>query len=146
MPTNVSDAAAQDATQYLRSVLSEEVKFRRDRRQQIFSWASSLLVAIIGGSTALAWTKLTPQQHQLALIQSIGLYIAILFLGLFSAYWINYHYKKEKLFRDESKKYDKKLGLPVSLDDARKHDVANILALLGLMVVALASAVLHFSF
>jgi hypothetical protein len=72
MATSVSDADGQDATQYLRSVLSEEVKFRRDRGQQISSWASSLLVAIIGGSTALASTQLTPQQHQLALIQSIA--------------------------------------------------------------------------
>ena len=101
MPTNASEAQglAPQYVQYARGVLAEEVKFRRDRRQQILSWASSLLVGIIGGSTALASAK----QHQLAAMQFVGLYAAIIIVGIFSAGWIAYHYNKEKIFRNESK-------------------------------------------
>jgi hypothetical protein len=38
------------------------------------------------------------------------------------------------------------LGLPEILDDSMKYDFANVLAILGLMVVAFFSAFLHFSF
>ncbi len=71
------DPASQAVSQakYARSILAEEIKFRRDRRQQIFSWASSLLVAIIGGVTALAFTGNSVKLPQ---TQKCGLYAAIL--------------------------------------------------------------------
>jgi hypothetical protein len=47
---------------YIRDTIANEITHRSDRRQQIFSWASSLLVAIIGGVIALTFTN----QHLLA--------------------------------------------------------------------------------
>jgi hypothetical protein len=109
MPTKLPEARL-DQAKYARGILAEEIKFRRDRRQQIFSWASSLLVAIIGGTTAVASTK-----YSLTQLQLVGLYIAILILGGFSSYWIYYHYDKERKFRANAKEYDVKLGLPPGL-------------------------------
>jgi hypothetical protein len=40
--------------QLAREQLSKEIQYRRDREWQIFSWASSVLIAIIGGSAALS--------------------------------------------------------------------------------------------
>jgi hypothetical protein len=37
----------------VRDLLDKEITYRRERREQIFTWASSLLVAIIGGTIAL---------------------------------------------------------------------------------------------
>ena len=42
MPTSVSDADGQDATQYRRSDRSEEGKFLRDKGQQIFLLGQAL--------------------------------------------------------------------------------------------------------
>jgi FtsH-binding integral membrane protein len=141
MPTNESKAQGVDSqdvkdaehAKYARGILAEETKFRRDRRQQIFSWASSLLVAIIGGSTALASTKALP----LTPMQKYGLYAAIAIVGLYSVIWICFHYSKEKKFRNKSKKYDTTLRLPLSLDSSWYLDLLNILALLGLTGAAL---------
>jgi hypothetical protein len=132
VPNDASDNEVSKA-KYARDVLAEEIKFRRDRRQQIFSWASSLLVAIIGGSTALASAK----QFQLATMQRLGLYAAIAIIGGFSAYWVSYHYSKERLFRDEAKNLGRILGLPESLYASQKQDWTNIAAILGLTGAAL---------
>jgi hypothetical protein len=132
VPNDASDNEVSIA-KYARDALAEEIKFRRDRRQQIFSWASSLLVAIIGGSTALASAK----QFQLTTPQRLGLYAAIAIIGGFSAYWVGYHYNQERLFRDEARERGKILGLPDSLYASHKLDWTNIAAILGLTGAAL---------
>jgi hypothetical protein len=132
VPNDASDNGVSIA-KYARDVIAEEIKFRRDRRQQIFSWASSLLVAIIGGSTALASAK----QFQLTTPQRLGLYAAIAIIGGFSAYWVGYHYNQERLFRDEARERGKILGLPDSLYASHKLDWTNIAAILGLTGAAL---------
>jgi hypothetical protein len=138
MPSNVSEVQVVDP-KYARGVLAEEVRFRRDRRQQIFSWASSLLVAIIGGSTALA----SKTQLQLAPVQRLGLYVAIAIVGIYSAFWLSYHYYRERHFRAACEEYDKEIGLPPSL---RMHtswslDWTNILALVGLTAAAVVAVI-----
>ena len=131
MPANMSEAPRVDS-KYARGVLAEEIKFRRDRRQQIFSWGSSLLIAIIGGSTALA----SRTQPQIPAPQRDGLYAAIVIVGMYSAAWITYHYYKERKFRTACKEYDAKLGLPEGLQDMWYLDLTNLLALAGLAVAA----------
>jgi len=68
--------------------LEYELDFQRRRKQEIFSWASSLLVAIIGGVIALT------EVHgvMLALAHKRVLTFAIVILGGFSCCWIKVHW------------------------------------------------------
>jgi hypothetical protein len=134
---------------YARGILAEEIKFRRDRRQQIFSWASSLLVAIIGGSTVLTSAAKLGQLSEIRMGNLCattkilgGLYAAIVILGVSSVCWIIHHYDREKALIDASKELDNTpIGIRISLPDAfykyKEHDYANIAAIILLMVAAL---------
>ena len=43
----------QERWRYQRSILQDEVDYRRNRRSGIFTWASSILIAVTGGVMAI---------------------------------------------------------------------------------------------
>jgi hypothetical protein len=66
---------------FVRDLLANEIAYRRERREQIFTWASTVLIAIIGGTIAL-----TSQGHALGLWQRVYLSLAIFVLAVWMVY------------------------------------------------------------
>ena len=50
------DQRQNEQLKFAREAIADEVKYRRDRRSSIFSWASSLLVGVSGGVVALTYS------------------------------------------------------------------------------------------
>ena len=81
--------------------LKNEMAHRRGRRQQVFSWVSSLLVGITGGTIALTYTKGTVlgRNQKGVLTWAIGVLFA------FSWLWISHHWREEIAARKQLKDY-----------------------------------------
>lgn len=107
---------------------------RRQRRQQVFSWANSLLVAITGGTIALTFKE----GHSLPRNQRIVLSVAIAVLGVFSLLWVNHHWQVEKNAATAVKSCDTVLGVP-AVTEMPAADWTTMFALLLLTAAALAS-------
>jgi cation transport regulator ChaC len=113
-------------------VLENEIAHRRDRRQQVFSWASSLLVAITGGTIAL-----TMKQDLLGRYQKQALTLAILVLGLFAMVWIGHHWRVEKRAKETIIPYYDARGIPYVKGSTYFTDWTMIGAILLLTLAAL---------
>jgi len=110
---------------YVRKALMSEIAFRRERRQQVFSWANSLQVAITGGTIALTFKE----GRSLAFNQKIILTIAIGILLLDAGFWIGYHWGVETKARKEVDPLNIRLGIP-AVSKTFKADWPSMLALL----------------
>jgi hypothetical protein len=74
----------------------KELDFRRDKQWQIFSWCSSILVAITGGAIAL---QMGPQPRQLLPIQRGIISFAIVVLVGYAFLWLSHNWYMEKQAR-----------------------------------------------
>jgi len=107
---------------YIRDTIAAEIAHRRQRRQQIFSWASSLLVAITGGTIAL-----TLKQHEsLSLRHEAVLAGAVVVLSAHAIFGIDRHWKTEMTAKAAIRKYDEQLGVPTFTNPPRKDWTALI--------------------
>ena len=90
-----------------REILQHEIDFRRERRWGIFTWASTLLVAVIGGTVALQ------QQSGVALGpgQKILLSAAVVILAGYSCIWWESHRRVGSAIRKQLFELDRSLGL-----------------------------------
>jgi hypothetical protein len=78
-----------DLLKYKIDQLNAELNYRLERIWQIFAWASSLLVAIIGGAIALRFTKNNSGiRIELSEINKYILVGTIIILVVFSIFWI----------------------------------------------------------
>jgi hypothetical protein len=75
---------------YSRDALATELAYRRDRRHSIFSWCSSIFVAIIGGSAVLIQEGKKFTRFQEWLIS-----FTIIVLAGFTVFWISHHWNIE---------------------------------------------------
>jgi uncharacterized membrane protein len=131
MEDKTTNQATENA-KYIRDVLAKEITYKRERREQIFSWASSLLVAIIGGTIALTYTK----HQRLPGFQQVILTGAALVLGIKACVWMYYHRRDEIRARNNIERYDELLGIP-----EEKHrspvDLGHTLAIILLTLAAI---------
>lgn len=117
--------------------LKNEMAHRRGRRQQVFSWVSSLLVGITGGTIALTYTK----GIALSPCQKLVLIAAILILSSFSCYWIHHHWECEIAARWKLKPYFDQIAK--FEDDKPYHeDWTTIWAIVLLTLAAIAAVLL----
>ena len=77
--------------------LEYELDFQRKRKQEIFSWASSLLVAIIGGVITLT----VVHGAMLPLAYKWAVTFAVVILGAYSWFWIQLHWGEYFQVRDK---------------------------------------------
>jgi len=114
--------------------LKYELNFQRAKKKEIFTWASSLLVAMIGGVVALA----TVHHVMLAEAHRLVLTAAILILCVFSCLWMALHWVEYCRVRDKlSSYYDQ---IPASgKDDYWRYDYTSIAAIVALTLVAIFS-------
>ena len=130
MPQEATDPI--ERAKYIRDALATEIAHRRQRRQQIFSWASSLLVAITGGTIALTFKE----YQSLSPLQKTALTVAIGVLSAHAMIWIDHHWEAEKRAKAEIAAHNEFLGVPVERELPRK-DWTTLVALLLLAVAAL---------
>jgi len=108
--------------------LENEIAYRRNRKQEIFNWASSLLVAVIGGIVALAYKN----ANSLSPAHKILLTGAIVVLSGYSYWWINVHWKVAIAARKQLSSYYDRI-----VDAPKDRDWPSILALLALTLLSL---------
>jgi branched-subunit amino acid ABC-type transport system permease component len=111
-----------------------ELNFQRTRKQEIFSWASSLLVAMIGGViavTAAQGVMLEPAHRWL-------LSFAVVILCGFSCYWIKVHWAGYLRARKKLRFYYDQIAAP-DKDHYWRYDYTSMAAIVALALVALVS-------
>jgi hypothetical protein len=143
-----SNDAAKDQSheddKYFHDLYNGRITHRRDRRQQIFSWASGLLVAITGGTVALTYknqfsnTSQSPPSHGQSLAPEVQFIIvfAVSLIGLYAFSWINYHWWKETNAEKELQKYESKLGISEERHHEWSLDWWNSIAIILLTLAA----------
>jgi hypothetical protein len=89
----------------------KELDFRREKQWDIFSWCSTILVAITGGAIVL---QVGPQPHQLLPVQRRIISLAVVVLVGYAVLWLSHNWKMEKKAR--SCLSDDKLWGPTSRD------------------------------
>jgi hypothetical protein len=111
--------------------LATEIAHRRQRRQPIFSWAGSILVAITGGTIGLTFKE----HKSLSPAQKAVLSVAIGVPGAHAIIWIDHHWEAEKRVRrnNGTQSAARRAG---SRNAARK-DWTTLIALVLLAVAAL---------
>jgi hypothetical protein len=114
--------------------LENEIKFERARKQEVFSWASSLLVALIGGVITLT----TVRRAMLVEEYKWFLSAAISILGGCSCFWIELHWREYLRARKKLSFYYDQIATN-GKDSPWKHDYTSIAAVLSLSIVALIS-------
>ena len=74
---------------------TKEIDYRREKRWRIFSWASSILLAALGGVIAL-----TGKGFQFTSLRRTVTAVAVISICLYALYWISMNRNEEKLLRD----------------------------------------------
>ena len=112
--------------------LESEIAFERSRKQEIFAWASSLLVAMIGGIVVLT------SIHCVALATAHKLILtgATLTLGELSCYWIKIHWETMIRARKRLSYYYDYIA-EESKDRPWRQDYTSIAAILTLALMAI---------
>jgi hypothetical protein len=75
---------------------SKELDFRREKQWDIFSWCSTILVAITGGVIAL---QAGTQPHPLVWPQRAIISLAVVVLVAYAVLWLRHNWHMEKLAR-----------------------------------------------
>jgi hypothetical protein len=89
-----------------RQAVLEEITFRMDKLWRIFSWASTVLVAITGGVIGL-------QAGKASLINSHRYIISVssIVIGIYALIWLQQNLRLESLARAALAAHDKALGI-----------------------------------
>jgi hypothetical protein len=115
---------------YTRARLMEECNYRRNRQWAVFSWATALMLAILGGVVTLYSTS-----HPIYIGHTIAIVVFIWVFAVVSARWI-YHDAEVALFYSKASwKLDDTFEL---MFDDRPHKKRH-LAHIGLLILLAAT-------
>jgi hypothetical protein len=89
-----------------RETVLNEISYRMDKLWRIFSWTSTVLVAMIGGTIGLRTGK-----ADLSLAHQIVLAVAAGVLGLYAVIWLRQNLRLEARARDALVAHDRALGI-----------------------------------
>ena len=90
-----------------RETVLNEISYRMDKLWRIFSWTSTVLVAMIGGTIALR----TRETNHVSLVHQIVLAVAAGVLGFYAAIWLRQNLRLERRARDALAAHDRALGI-----------------------------------
>lgn len=125
-----------DELKFRRSILQDEIKYRRDRRSGIFTWASSILMAVTGGVIAIQLNS----GRVLEGSQKIILSGAVLVLALYAGLWWDKQRRRGQVLRKEQVKIDLGLQLFVpEYEGSLLNKVGGLVAIILLALTALAA-------
>lgn len=94
-----------------RETVLNEISYRMDKLWRIFSWTSTVLVAIIGGTVALR-----TGENDLAIRHRIILAAAALVLATYAVIWLSQNLRLEGGARDALQAHDLALGISPYVD------------------------------
>ncbi len=132
MGDGTTNQGAEDP-KYIRDVLAKEIAYKRERRDQIFSWASSLLVAMTGGTIAVTYTK----QQQLPVYQRQILTVAALVLCIDVCFWMYHHRQDEMRARRKIERCNTLLSIPKYEKKKKAVDLGHTIAIILLTLAAI---------
>ena len=89
-----------------RQTVLDEINFRMGKLWRIFSWTSTVLVAIIGGTVALRTAD-----HHLGLGHQIIVIAAAIVLAAYAWFWLRQNLQLERQARDALAAHDQALGI-----------------------------------
>jgi hypothetical protein len=89
-----------------RETVLNEISYRMDKLWRIFSWTSTVLVAMIGGTIALRTGKTA-----LSIVHQIVLAVAAGVLGFYAVIWLRQNLRLERRARDALVAHDRALGI-----------------------------------
>lgn len=95
-----------------RKAALDEISFRMDKLWRIFSWTSTVLVAIIGGTIALRTGQTTLSIGHQGIVAG-----AALVVGAYAIAWLRQNLRLEGHARDALEAHDRALGI-TSYNDA----------------------------
>ena len=97
---------------YIFETLRKEAEYRRDKAWKIFSWASTILLAVIGGVIALA-TNPNPNERVVLpwYPHRILLLAAVTILAAYSILWVERNLSVEHSIFDEIRAYEVRIGI-----------------------------------
>ena len=122
-----------------RQTVLNEISYRMDKLWRIFSWTSTILVAMIGGTIALR----TGEKPHLSLPYQIVLEAAAGVLGLYAVIWLRQNLRLEAFARDALVAHDRALGIGAyveSIKGALPRPDRGIVVGYGLTIALLSGA------
>ena len=112
--------------------MRDEVLYRREQQWKVFSWISSLLLAIIGGVSALAGNELV-----LVLPHKFLLTASVLAFALFGSLRLRHDASVGWFYAQAYHELDKIFGLEISDSGAKKRHLGHIGFLLLLTAITI---------
>lgn len=109
--------------------LEKQLAIRLEKLWKIFSWTSSLLVAIIAGLVAISRS---PEFMALRLSECIFISAVIIILTAYAYFWLNENLRLESAIRDELQSIFK-----VEIKDEKQYSIRPDHAKFGYKVVSL---------
>lgn len=91
MNSSARPGAANSSTDQRIGVLQFELDYRRNKQNNIFSWCSAILVAIISGTLILSGA------HPIPLPRKLFISVAVAGLSFFAFIWLGYNARRESL-------------------------------------------------
>jgi hypothetical protein len=121
---------------YERSILQEEVDYRRNRRSGIFTWASSILIAVTGGVMAIQLNSgRTFSDGQRLILSS-----AVIVLGGYAALWWEKQRRRGQALHRDLATIDQRLEIePRKPTGGILDKVGGLVAIILLTIAALAA-------
>jgi hypothetical protein len=117
---------------FTRERMRDEVMYRREQQWKVFSWISSLLLAIIGGVIALTGNNLV-----LALSHKLLLSASVLAFALFGSLRLRHDGSVSSFYSRSYHELDKIFSLEFSDKEAKKWHLGHIGFLLLLTTIAI---------
>ncbi|MFL5648798.1 MAG: hypothetical protein ACJ776_10440 [Chloroflexota bacterium] len=137
MPNHLQ-ATSDDREQwrYERKILQDEVDYRRSRRSGIFTWASSILIAVTGGVMAIQLNS----GRSFSDVQRWILSVAVVVLGGYAALWWEKQRKRGGAIHRQLRTIDERLGIAASERTGGLLDkVGGLVAIILLTMAAIAA-------
>ena len=123
---------------FAREQVEKERSHRRDKLWKIFSWTSTLLVAIIGGTVAL---RSKPQENfEFSWWLRLVLILSVISLVVYAVRWIKYNLMIEESAQEAINKYDGELNIK-NVIPAKPQNVGYNAALILLAAAAIGAII-----
>lgn len=110
---------SREELEFAQNVVTKELSYRRDKRWQIFAWASTMLIAVTGGAAVS-----TQHGPAFSFMQRCALTLAVAILSLQSILWCHEQGESEDELKTELESLHQRLGVP-SLTRGRRYPLVG---------------------
>ncbi len=122
-----------ECKRYARDALEKELSRVQEKAWKIFSWASSLMIVMIGGILALTTEASFNYNDVLPWVMTSS----VIVIGIYSVLWVYQNLRFEKEISDKLNSYNKELGIDYLYDGSSKVKFGYGGALVVLAIAAI---------